>query len=133
MKKVVLDASAAMEIALNRLRSQELSSIISNDCTTLVPDLFFAEIANVCWKYHRFYNFSVQRTQQVAGSASGLADQVISNKRIWADALQLALAQNITVYDATYLHLAKLNKCVLLTLDKKLRKVALSLNVETLA
>lgn len=133
MKKVVLDASAAMEIALGRLRSEELLHILSNDCSTIVPDLFFAEIANVCWKYHRFYNFTVDRTQQMAGSASGLADEVISNKRIWADALQLALTQNITVYDATYLHLAKLNKCMLLTLDKKLQKAAQLVKVETFA
>lgn len=35
----------------------------------------------------------------------------------------LSLKHNLTFYDAAYLYLAKINKCKLLTLDKKLERI----------
>lgn len=37
---------------------------------------------------------------------------------------ELSLKHNLSFYDASYLYLAKVNKCKLLTLDKKLAEIA---------
>lgn len=38
--------------------------------------------------------------------------------------LSLAINKNLSVYDASYLHLSKSKRCPLLTLDKKLKRLA---------
>ena len=37
--------------------------------------------------------------------------------------IKLSLKHNLSFYDAAYLYLAKINKCKLLTLDKKLERI----------
>lgn len=40
------------------------------------------------------------------------------------EVLDLSIKNNLSFYDASYLYLAKVNKCELLTLDKKLAEIA---------
>jgi predicted nucleic acid-binding protein len=47
-------------------------------------------------------------------------------------ALKLALDFNIYAYDAYFLHCAKSSSCPLITLDNRMKQVAINLNIEVL-
>lgn len=114
---VVLDASAAIEVVLQRPASSEINAAITEADVIFVPDLFVAEVSNALWKY------------VVAGGANGsalledavsLPDEVISSTELYREAFGLATQSGHPVYDCLYAILARRNNATLLTVDRRL-------------
>lgn len=98
-------------------------------------DLAFYEALNAVWKEH----FLLKKID--AESASTLVDvlhgifdvlDVYSIKGFEREVFNLALSERVTVYDASYLHVAMKNRFPLVTDDARLREKA-EKHVETLA
>jgi len=53
------------------------------------------------------------------------------SRRAWSDCFDLAVADNLTIYDAAYLELARRNGYGLLTLDAPLARAARARGIET--
>ncbi|MEH2024315.1 type II toxin-antitoxin system VapC family toxin [Nostoc sp.] len=50
MRRYVLDASVAIKWFVLEVHSDKARRLLTSNYTFLVPDFFFAEVANVLWK-----------------------------------------------------------------------------------
>ena len=123
--RVVLDANAAVEVALEGKSAGPLSAILSQSEEVIAPELLVPEIVNAIWKYHQFAEFDLVKCEKILELAVGLVDRLISHGEIYREAFALTRAQQSrAAYDMFYLALARREDAVLLTLDGTLKKEA---------
>lgn len=122
--KVVLDASAALEVVLGRSQAERLAAILEEADVVLAPELFVPEVVNAIWKYHQFERLSLDNCDRAIEAALALVDAIVSSKETYGEAFLLARMAHRPVYDMFYLALARREDAVFLTLDKAVRKEA---------
>jgi len=121
----VLDANAAVEVALEGKAAGPLSAMLSQSEEVIAPELLIQEVVNAVWKYHQFAEFDLGKCEKILELAVGLVDRLISHREIYREAFALSRAQKTrTAYDMFYLALARREDAVLLTLDGTLKKEA---------
>ncbi len=92
-----------------------------------VPDLFYTECANILWKYVRRFSYPPANAHQDIADLCALMLTPVRTADLIGPALELALACDITVYDACYAALARELGLPLVTADAVLaRKLAAS-------
>ena len=121
---VILDTSAALEIALNRPGAVELSPRLEQATAVVSPELMLAELANALWKEHVHGGLAIEACYQAMEVAEGLVGRWVSHTGFFREAFALSRALKLPAYDMFYLALAKREEGMLLTMDGKLRKVA---------
>src|SRR5436305_1961225 len=121
----VVDASVALKLFFDKPRSQQVETLFERLDTDprarfYVPDLFFAECANVFATVarHKGYTAKEARDDMVEMRALGL--QVIPTGDLAVQALDIALNHRVSGYDACYVALAGRVKAPLITADEKL-------------
>ena len=122
--RVVLDASAALEVALQRKQAPRFASILEEADVVLAPDLFVPEVVNTIWKYHLFEHLSLSVCDRALEAALGLVDAFVSSKEVSSEAFLLARTARRPAYDMFYLALARREDAAFLTTDAALRKEA---------
>ena len=122
--KVVLDASAAVQIALNRIPMADHRKAVADADEVLAPDLIVAEVTNTIWKYHQFEKLELETCHQMLELALGLPDTLIPAKELYREAFLLARTSRLAAYDMFYLALAQREDATLLTIGQGLRKEA---------
>lgn len=85
-----------------------------------VPDLFFVECANILWKYVRRFNYAADEARRDLNDLMQLNLAAVDTENLLAAAFDLAVENDLTVYDACYVALANLLELPLLTADKRL-------------
>ncbi|MEI2581783.1 type II toxin-antitoxin system VapC family toxin [Scytonema sp. PRP1] len=85
-----------------------------------VPDLFYIECANILWKYVRAGLYAAGDVPADLASLKTFPLRVVSTVDLMADAVSIALAYNISAYDASYVALSQQVGATLLTLDQRL-------------
>ncbi len=121
----VIDANAAVELALGRAKSQEIANILKESAWIAAPSLYLYEVANVLWKYYRqgllAYKFLLERNLD----CKNLVNEFIPACELHAEAFNLACQLNSSAYDASYLAAClKKNAAGLLSLDRRLVELA---------
>ena len=122
--RVVLDASAAIEVALRRKQAARFASILEEADVVLAPDLFVPEVVNTIWKYHLFEHLSLSVCDRALEAALGLVDAFVSSKEVSSEAFLLARTARRPAYDMFYLALARREDAAFLTTDRALRNEA---------
>jgi len=123
--RVVLDANAAVEVALEGKAAGLLSAVLAQSEEVIAPELLVPEIVNAVWKYHQFAEFDLGKCEKILELAVGLVDRLISHRAIYREAFALSRAQKSrAAYDMFYLALALREDALLLTLDGTLKKEA---------
>ena len=123
--RVVLDANAAIEVALEGRGADHLSTILSKSEEVIAPELLIPEIVNAIWKYHQFAELDHSKCEKALELVVGLVDRLVSHREIYRDAFALSRARKTrAAYDMFYLALALREDAVLLTLDGTLKKEA---------
>jgi predicted nucleic acid-binding protein len=130
--RVVLDASAAVELAKGLGGTSQARNALLEADEVLSPDFFIAEVTNAIWKCHEFSAWNLATCEAVLEEAVGLVDTLVSCRELYRAALVHSRAAHRPVYDMFYLALARREGAQLLTLDKALRKEARRQGVETL-
>ncbi len=125
----VLDASAAIEVVLQKKLSDKLIDVIVKADWVISPSLYIAEVNNVFWKYQKFSNLEFEICDRHIEQTIRLVDDFIHDKELYREAFALACQENHSVYDMLYLTLARRNNAVLLSLDKKLITLASYLKI----
>ncbi len=127
---VVLDASAAIEVVVQRKSADKLGIIIKESDWVIAPNLFICEVTNTVWKYHKFADMSFKDCEKNLQHIIAIPDNFINEKELFLEAFKLSCSSNHSVYDMLYLVLARRNNGLLLTMDNKLKKIANHYSIE---
>jgi len=130
--KVVLDASAALEIVGERARSKLFLEEIDRSDAVIAPDLFVPEVVNAVWKHHHFQALSVTAASQQIDVAIELVDEIVASMELFHEAFLLARTAKRPAYDMFYLALARRQDAILLTSDSSLKKEATRLGIQVI-
>lgn len=129
----VLDCSVALAWCFEDESSDYVDKVL--DCleeqTAIVPRLWHLEVLNVLVMGERRQRIQAPEIQEFLELLQALDIQTDKHSPIIEndELLQLARMHQLSVYDATYLALALREKLPLATQDKRLRRVAESLNI----
>ena len=126
---IVADTNIFLAVALNEPERGRIIQLTSG-IDAIAPEILPYEIGNAL-------SAMVKRKQVTTEEAlvAQKAASVIPVRLIGIDiqaALKLAMEFNIYGYDAYFLQCAKALSCPLITLDKRMKKIASELNIETL-
>jgi len=122
--RLVLDASAAIEVVLNRGKASQLIPLLEAADGVFAPDLLVSEVVNTFWKYHQFENLDLDTCERGIELALHLIDTLVPSKELYREAFLLARTARRPAYDMFYLTLAKREDAGLLTMDGALKKEA---------
>jgi len=125
--KYILDTSALYPLVL-RLRE----NLLAYSSLFIVLDLTVYEVGNVIWKEYRRGKI---RDPAVVARLFQEIFNIIPVVRFNADireVLGLAINENLTFYDASYLYMARTHNAKLVTEDRDLQRFPESISVEQL-
>jgi len=124
---LVLDASVAAKWFLPRagepLAEEALALLrryADGEITLTVPDLFWAELANILWKAVRNGRILNKAATEALAGMLQYRIPTASVEELADDALAIALSTGRTVYDAIYVALAVQSESTLITADERL-------------
>ncbi|MEE9447342.1 MAG: type II toxin-antitoxin system VapC family toxin [Arenicellales bacterium] len=126
---IVLDASAAVEIDLNRPQSKRLSDSVLEAEWVIAPTIYIAETSNVMGKYHQHAGLPLKDCEQHLEQLMALPDDFINEETLFREAFSLSCSLAHSVYDMLYLVLARRNNATILSMDKKLQALAAQIGV----
>ncbi len=116
----VVDASVLLKVFLPEEGSEAATNLIQNSSATVVraaPDLIYLECANILWKWVRRGMLAADLARQSVADLRALPLEVWPLEELVEPALDVALARDVTVYDASYVALADLLDVPLITAD----------------
>ncbi|MBE9050700.1 type II toxin-antitoxin system VapC family toxin [Nostocales cyanobacterium LEGE 11386] len=119
MSRYVLDASVAIKWVVTEVHSDAARSLLKSNHTFLVPDFFFAEVANVLWKRVRRGEDTADNARQTLADLTTIPLEMYLSQPLMPLALDIALQNNRAVYDSLYLALAITQQCQMVTADEK--------------
>lgn len=129
---VVLDASSAIEIALNREKANKYREILRESDLVLAPDTFPSEITNVFWKYASFSDMATDQCEKGIDYCIDLIDDYIETKSMCREVFSESLKNEHAAYDIFYLIIARRYNGLILSRDKKMNKIAQELKIKTM-
>jgi predicted nucleic acid-binding protein len=126
---VVLDASAAIEIALQKESAQSFENSLLSADLVLAPDTYPSEITNVFWKYAHFSGMDRSACERGIDYCLDLIDDYIDTKSICREVFFESLNREHSSYDLFYLIVARRHAGTLITRDKKMISIAQQLGI----
>jgi predicted nucleic acid-binding protein len=127
VKTYVVDASVAAKWilpasgeTLTREALELLKSYAVGEVRFIVPDLFWAELANILWKAVRQARLRASLAESGLHAMRDRNFPTISSHTLLVEAFAIATAFDRTVYDALYVALAMASKSQLITADERL-------------
>lgn len=121
---VVLDVSAAIEVALRKPRARAILEVIEKADWTAAPDIFIPEAANAAWKVHTIGGVPIEDCLDAYRDAVEFIDHVHDSSDLAEESIDMACRTRMPVYDSLYITLARRLAAQLATLDKRLAKAA---------
>jgi len=123
----VVDASVAIKLFLAEALSDRAEALFAHLAAEpvgqlSVPDLFYIECANILWKHTRRSGYPPAQARQALTDLGGLALKRFPGADLASQALDLAVQESITAYDACYVALALQLAVPLVTADEKLAR-----------
>ena len=118
MASWVIDASVAAKWLLPEDGSDQASALLAD--ALLVPDLLFAEVANIFWKKQVRGEMDAATADAAARWLMQAPLQVHPCAGLTAEAVGLAIRLQHPAYDCFYLALARRTGCPLVTADRRL-------------
>ncbi|AZO93768.1 type II toxin-antitoxin system VapC family toxin [Halocella sp. SP3-1] len=126
---ITIDVSAAVEIVMGRPKQKILIDILKNADWIIAPSLYIYEAANVMWKYHSIQNYPIDDLLNNTRHMIDIVDQFIKSEDIYEEAIPLSCKIDHPAYDAMYLVTCRRKNSTLITLDKRLIKLANKLDI----
>ena len=130
--RLVLDASAAIEVVLRRTKAAAFAQALGEADEVLAPDLFVAEVVNTVWQYHQFESLDLNACDRALEHSLSLIDALVPCKELYREAFLLARSARRPAYDMFYLSLARREDAAFLTTDSALKKEAARQGIRTL-
>ncbi len=127
----VVDASVGIKLFIHEPlfdRADALFARLAADppARLVVPDLFFIECANILWKHVRRFGYPTAQARRNLVSLGKLDLQGVPTASLMTDALNIAVAQVISAYNACYVALAYRLGIPFVTADDRLARTLAS-------
>ena len=120
----VVDASTVANMAVRPSAMQAESAFLA-DCNLIhAPDLFVSEITNVFWKYFAFGGLPQDEAEAGLAFCLSVPTTISPCHAMHEEAFMMACLANHSAYDMMYLVLARRHSAILVTGDKKLKRLA---------
>jgi predicted nucleic acid-binding protein len=133
---VVLDCSATMPWCFEDEANADTDALLTDIATrgAIVPGLWFLEVANVLSQAEKRGRIAIAKVETILDLLASLPIRTEPGDgfEVWRHILPLARQTGLTIYDATYLDLARRHGLPLATLDGELAKAARQIGVPTL-
>lgn len=128
ISRLVIDASAGIKLFIEESDSLDMQRIferfaVGKSNTVFVPDIFFAECANILWKLARRNPHLTRLAEEHLADLRELRLSVIPTLELYERAFQIATEYGISAYDACYIALAERLEMPLLTADERLARL----------
>ena len=121
---LVIDASVLIKFYVPEILSDRaerlLAKVGNKDIDLLAPDLIYPEAGNILWKKQRLKELTHSEAEEITDAILSLPLMIEASKSLLPLAVDIAIVCGITVYDASYLSLAKVYETTLITADRKL-------------
>jgi predicted nucleic acid-binding protein len=121
---LVIDASALIKFYVPEILSDQAGRLLARaetkDIELTAPDLIYPEAGNILWKKQRLKELTRSEVEEIMDAVLSLPLKIEASKSLLPLAVDMAAAYGITVYDASYLSLAKVYETTLVTADRKL-------------
>ncbi|MEO8541169.1 MAG: type II toxin-antitoxin system VapC family toxin [bacterium] len=125
---LVIDASVTLVWCFDDEESDYADRVLERAVAdeVVVPPVWASEVGNGLVSGQRRSRIEVDEFPYLLGLLSGVGARVVdlSLDELLGPVAVLALAHNLTVYDASYLHIAMRESLPLATLDRRLRAAA---------
>jgi len=120
---LVIDASVLIKFYVPEILSDRaerlLDKVEKKNIDLLAPDLIYPEAGNILWKKQRLKELTRSEAEQITNAILSLPLKMEASRSLLSLAVDIAIAYGITVYDASYLSLAKVYETKLITADRK--------------
>ncbi len=126
---IITDTNLFLAVALNEAEKKRIIRLTANK-NAVAPEILPYEIGNALSAMIKRKQITHDEALSAFKIASKIPVRLVSINII--KALELALEFNIYAYDAYFLQCAKSLSCPLFTLDKRMKQVAIDLNIEVL-
>jgi len=120
---VIVDASAAVEIARETETGKAMAALIREDEEILAPDLYLLETANAFWKYVRAGVMDYASARSRYKAARDLPNRFVRMNDLAAEVFAESCRLSHPVYDVAYFVLARRMDAKMVTADKRLIKL----------
>lgn len=127
--RFVLDASAAVHLVMRTPAAPWLLEGLQAAKLVVAPSLFLSETANALWKYVVHGQLTADEATQHYEEASFLIDYLEPDVDLALEALSAAVRYRHPVYDMLYAVLARRDACSVMTMDRRLEKIAVSMDI----
>lgn len=117
---IVMDCSAAVEIALNTEEGSVIARLIDPQERILAPTPFRVEVRNVLWEYVHAGLLNREEALENVAFAEALITDFVEPDDYLAEAFMEAINRNCPVSDMLYLCITRRNAATLFTTDHRL-------------
>ena len=118
MTKVVIDASAGVELIANTTRGRALRALLPADAVPWTPETFYVEVGSILRRWDLKAILTPDQINECLRQLAAWPLRVAQVRSLFADAWKYR--NNITFADATYVSLAERLGAQLLTDDHRL-------------
>ena len=127
--RAVLDASAAMALINDGVGAADIRDALKRCDAALAPDLYVSEIGNALWKLAMANQLDEESALAKLSFASELITEFHPPQPYIIEALHESIRYQHPVYDLLYVIMARRLGAVLITMDKKLFKLAAKMGI----
>lgn len=125
--RCVVDASVGIKLYISEPLSERADALfmqlsIDPVAELVVPDLFYIECTNSLWKHVRRTSLPTTRARQAVAELAKLTLRVVSTHELMTEALDIALSETISAYDACYVALSHRLGMPCVTADERLAR-----------
>ena len=120
MSIFVVDASVAVKWFFPEIHSETALRLLAPANTLYAPDLLFSEFGNVLWKRYRKKETTKSEINAALEGLLAVPLRIQLSQTLIPLAVEIACAENRTVYDSLYLAAALAIQFPLVTADAKL-------------
>jgi len=132
-RRVVLDASAAIEAVLLGARARAVLDVLAGASLVVAPELYSCEVANALWKYVQAGEVDPDEAASLLETALELVDALVPDHEVSTEALMAAISAGQPVYDLCYAVLARRHGCSVCTLDARFTRTLDGMGIEAIA
>jgi predicted nucleic acid-binding protein len=117
---LVIDAGVALRWYVEAPGTRDALALLERDEPLVAPDLLVAEVTSAAWRLANANEITREHGKRIAAAIAPSFDRLVASAQLASQAYALSSMLDQPVGACFYLALAELEKCVLVTADRRL-------------